>query len=71
LADNQVYRAFGELEFNDEGYTVPSSTLNMDVAVFAVSNVVKLANEFLRLWDRLHDEAVAGTGAEKRSDVAA
>jgi hypothetical protein len=56
LADEQLHRAVGELEFNGSEYTEIPNYAKTELAIFAVSQVAQMAKDLESLYDRIYGE---------------
>jgi hypothetical protein len=56
LAEEQLHRAIGELAVKDSEYTEVPNYAQTDLAIFAVSQVAKMAEDLETLYDRLYSE---------------
>jgi hypothetical protein len=59
LAEEQLHRAIGELEFNGSEYTEIPHYAKTELAIFAVSQVAQMAKDLEGLYDRIYSEAAA------------
>jgi hypothetical protein len=57
LAEEQLHWAIGELAFNGSEYTEIPNYAKTELAIFAVSQVAKMAKDLEGLYDRIYDEA--------------
>jgi hypothetical protein len=56
LADEQLHRAIGELEFNGSEYTEIPNYAKTELAIFAVSQVAQMAKDLEGLYDRIYSK---------------
>lgn len=56
LANEQLYRAVGELQTDGTRFVEVPDANDTELAMFAVSQVLKMAEELRSLWLRLHNE---------------
>jgi hypothetical protein len=63
LAEEQLHRAIGELEFNGSEYTEIPNYAKTELAIFAVSQVEIMAKDLEGLFDRIYSEAAESHAA--------
>ena len=63
LAEEQLHRAIGELAFNGSEYTEIPNYAKTELAIFAVSQVAKMAKDLEGLYDRIYSEAAEANTA--------